>query len=47
VDWKNIDLIALMAEHKNNFSKIGRLLDVSDNAVRKRFFKISKIINGF
>lgn len=41
VPWHNINLEELMFKHDCNFSAIGRELDCSDNAVRKR----AKILN--
>jgi len=35
VDWDNINLKGLLNKY-NNFSKIGRMLGISDNAVRKQ-----------
>ena len=41
VDWDNIDLKKMIYEDKLSFCEIGRRLDVSDNAVRKRAKKIN------
>ena len=37
VDWDNIDLLKILEENDFNFSKTGRQLGVSDNAIRKRY----------
>lgn len=39
VDWENIDVISLVNEHEN-YEKIGRMLDISGAAVRKRYLKV-------
>ncbi len=45
IDW---DKISNLIEMVNNygFSKVGRILGISDNAVRKRFNKIAKMNNS-
>jgi uncharacterized protein (UPF0212 family) len=43
VDWDKFDLEDLILEQKLSYSEIGRRLNVSDNAVRKRAKKIGII----
>lgn len=38
--WEDYDLEKLLKDNSHNFSAIGRLLGVSDNAVRKRAIKV-------
>lgn len=40
VDWDKIDLIDLVENKIKNYAEIGRMLKCSDNAVRKRYFKL-------
>lgn len=41
INWDEVDLEKLLYENNNNFSKVGRVLGISDNAVRKRYKKIN------
>lgn len=40
VEWDKIDLLSLLQKNKFNFCAVGRYLDISDNAVRKRAKKL-------
>lgn len=42
VDWDNVDLGSLLEEHKS-FTKVGKILGISDSATRKRARKIGLI----
>ncbi len=39
VDWNNVNLPKLLKENNNNFCAVGRLLGISDVAVRKHYKK--------
>ena len=39
VDWNNVNLPQLLKENNNNFCAVGRLLGISDVAVRKHYKK--------
>ncbi len=43
VDWESFDLKELLEEHNMNYTRVGKCLKVSDNAVRKRAKKIGLI----
>ena len=43
VDWNSFDLEKLLKNHNMNYTHVGRVLKVSDNAVRKRAKKIGLI----
>lgn len=40
VDWDNIDILDILSTTNFNFVQAGKLLGISDNAVRKRYKKI-------
>lgn len=42
IDWEKYDIIDMIENQKISFCSIGRLLNVSDNAVRKRYKKNKK-----
>ncbi len=42
VDWENTDLLKMLNENEWNFSKTGRDLGITGNAVKKRYNKITK-----
>lgn len=39
IDWSKIDVLELLKQYNFNYTKAGESLDISDNAVRKRFKK--------
>ena len=41
IDWPDLDELILMVS-KSNFVKVGEMLGVSDNAIRKRIIKMTK-----
>lgn len=45
LDWNSVDLPKLLADNNGNFSAVGRLLGVSDNAVRKQLKKLDLLSN--
>lgn len=40
IDWNKIDVIDLVENQKISFREIGRRLNITDTAVRKRYYKI-------
>jgi len=41
VDWDKIDVVLLLYLYEGNFTAVGRNLGISDNAVKKQFYKIT------
>lgn len=44
VEWSAIDIKQLLSDNNGNYSAVGRILGISDNAVRKRLKKETKIV---
>ena len=42
VDWSKYDIIDMIENKKMSLLSIGKLIGVSDNAVRKRYKKLKK-----
>lgn len=41
VDWEKVDVVLLLYVYDGNFSAVGKNLGISDNAVKKQFYKVT------
>lgn len=41
IDWDKFDVLLLLHRFDGNFSAVGRELNITDNAVRKQFYKVT------